>query len=294
MKLGETLLFGILFLLLGLLLPLTSLAVSELVVPNFPACTSPTGSLKISYDSGIHGIVGDTNTYVGSDQVYIVNDSQLSQCFCSSAGNGIQTDWWKVSSLSQSQIATLEKLGWIFVPSGSAWGLDDSPYMAKNFPYSCLTGGNGGGSNGGTGGGGQAPVCDSKKPAAPSLNSVVRNGSTAILTWSAVSDATHYSISYGLAPGNYIYGVPNTGKVTTYTIGSLDPSKTYYFSVRAVNNCMPSDASGPGGQVLGASTGQVLGLASTGNTTQVLLALGAGVILFGLSLCLKSSSERHS
>ena len=39
------------------------------------------------------------------------------------------------------------------------------------------------------------------------------------------------------------YGVPNTGKVTTFTIGSLGANTKYYFTVYAVNDCMPSEGS---------------------------------------------------
>jgi len=65
-------------------------------------------------------------------------------------------------------------------------------------------------------------------------------------------------------------------------VGSLDPDKAYYFSVRAVNNCAPSDGSGnTGGQVLGAST-----FAGTGNIVTIysVLALALGFLLVGLFL----------
>ncbi|MFH1602245.1 MAG: hypothetical protein ABIB61_04805 [Candidatus Shapirobacteria bacterium] len=105
--------------------------------PNFSSCSSPTGDLKVSYKNGSHGIVGDSVSYEGSDAVYIINDNQLIQCFCSPEGTGIQTDWWKIDRLTPEEIGGLEKLGWFFVPSGSAWGLDASPYLAKNSNYAC-------------------------------------------------------------------------------------------------------------------------------------------------------------
>jgi len=143
---------------------------------------------------------------------------------------------------------------------------------------------------GGTGGGPVgAPVCDSPKPPTPTLVSVVRQGTTAKLTWTAVTPVSHYAIFYGLKPNEYIYGVPNTGNVTTYTIGGLTVGTQYYFSIRAVNNCMPSDPSGSGGQVLGAST-----LAFTGNSSLIYLLVSAGSFFFLLSLATLRFSKRDA
>jgi len=264
----------------GLGLSLVS-SVFAINLPNFPSCVSPTGTLKVSYTSGLHGIVGNAGEFVGSDSVYVVGDSNLSQCFCSVSGDGIQTNWWKQSSLDQEQIDQLVKDGWIFIPSGLPWGLDDAPYLAKNAGFSCAPEHHNDGGGGG-GGGGSAPVCDSSKPPTPQLLSVVRNGSTAKLTWSPVTPVSYYSIVYGTTPGNFIYGVANVGNTTSFTIGSLNPDTTYYFAVNAVNNCMPSDRSGnTGGQVLGAST-----FAGTGNiiTIYSLLILAFTSLIVGLYL----------
>jgi hypothetical protein len=43
-----------------------------------------------------------------------------------------------------------------------------------------------------------------------------------------------------LSPRNYIYGAPDVGNSTSYAVGYLQPGSTYYFSVMAVNGCMPS------------------------------------------------------
>ena len=106
--------------------------------PSFPSCLNPQGTLKVSYEDGTHGIVGSTITYTGSDKVYSVSDVSLIQCFCADDGSGIQTNWWKVSSLTQAAIDSFKNLGWFFVPSGSVWGLDDEAYLAQNINYSCL------------------------------------------------------------------------------------------------------------------------------------------------------------
>src|SRR3989344_2454633 len=114
-----------------------ALPVQATNVPAFPSCASPSGSVKVSYDSGIHGIPGDSGEYIGSDTVYTVSDTQLTQCFCAASGAGIQTNWWKLDSLSESQIDQLTNAGWIFIPDGSAWGLDPVPYLAQNTAFSC-------------------------------------------------------------------------------------------------------------------------------------------------------------
>lgn len=62
------------------------------------------------------------------------------------------------------------------------------------------------------------------------------------LTWTDATDpVSYYLLSYGLAPGQYIYGNPNMGGqgTTTYTVGGLTTGKTYYFVVRAGNGCTP-------------------------------------------------------
>ena len=115
------------------------------------------------------------------------------------------------------------------------------------------------------------PVCGAQAPTTPTLVSVSRTSSTtAELVWTAASPVTHYTISYGTSPGNYLFGVPNTGNTTSYVVGGLVPNTNYYFVVTAVNDCATSSASSElstGGAVLGAATGQVLG-ASTDTLAQ--------------------------
>jgi hypothetical protein len=235
-----------------LLLLLTRVNILAVTTPDFPACSNPKGVLIASYDDGVHGIVGSDKTYYGSDKVYLLDNGNLIQCFCSIDQNGIQTNWWKTSSLTESEIQTLKNLGWYFVPSGSPWGLDEGSYMAYNTNYSCAPGVKPTTSTS------APPICNAKKPDAPTLLSVIREGSKATITWTKVADATHYTIAYGDTPGYYPYGVPNTGNQTSYTIEKLDPSKKYFFQVYAVNECMPSDPS------TNQTGGQVLGLATTG------------------------------
>lgn len=145
--------------------------------------------------------------------------------------------------------------------------------------------------DGGDGGPGEPWVCGASVPDAPTLLSATKRGSESDLSWTAVDLATHYAISYGLSSGNYIYGVDNTGNVTSFTVGGLDPAADYCFAVRAVNDCAPSGLSNEicTGEVLG----QVLGvttLADTGdfaeNLFYVLFIMGSVCAGVGLKLFL--------
>src|SRR3989304_3843375 len=121
----------------ALLLAISAVPVSA--APGFPACSSPEGPLKVSYESGWHGIIGTGANHEGSDSVYTINGSQLLQCFCPAGDNdaGTQTDWWKISGLSESEINAYRLQGWVFVPSGLDWGLDDASFLAKNSSFDC-------------------------------------------------------------------------------------------------------------------------------------------------------------
>lgn len=261
----------------------SSLVVMALVIPtsvsaetpSFPSCSNPSGSLKVSYDSGNHAIVGESTLRTGSDKVYSLDSyNKLLQCFCAVDGSGVQTNWWKVSDLSEEEIASYLNQGWHYVPNGADWGLDQDAYLAYNLTYQCSTSDKprdfqyGG-----------PPVCTTERPSAPVILSVKETGSKAVVTWTKSDKATHYTLSYGIkGTGQYPYGVPNTGNQTSYTVESLDPNKNYDFKVYAVNDCMPSEATTIGGYVLG--------LASTG-TAQVaygLLACGVVLTLLGSRL----------
>lgn len=83
------------------------------------------------------------------------------------------------------------------------------------------------------------PVCNSTAPSAPVLNVLSTGTNSAQLGWTGVGNTTHYMIRYGILPGVYIYGAPNVGNVTNFTVNLLSAGTQYYFQVAAVNNCMP-------------------------------------------------------
>ena len=105
--------------------------------PDFGSCQNPQiAASQINYGSN-HGVIGQTQTYSGKDTIYQLSNGNVTQCLCPDSGTGIQTNWYKVSGLSESDIHVLEKEGWTYVVTGSSWGLEDVPYLAKNVDYSC-------------------------------------------------------------------------------------------------------------------------------------------------------------
>lgn len=114
-------------------------------VPVFPTCPNPGGTMVASYADGTHGIPGRSETFTGSDQVFKIDATKTVQCYCAPNGSGIQTNWWKVSSLTAEEKAELLTKGWNYIPDGSLWGLDPSDWMAQNQNLTC--GEKGGGSN---------------------------------------------------------------------------------------------------------------------------------------------------
>jgi len=128
-------------------------------VAEFPVCANPTGELIADYATGTHGIPGSPASYPGSDKVYKINANQLTQCFCNENGSGIQSNWLKAANLSDDQIDTYIQNGWIQIPNGQNWGLDEGAYLVKNLDYTCKgTGGStsAGGSSGSNSSGGSS------------------------------------------------------------------------------------------------------------------------------------------
>ncbi len=177
-------------------------------VPNFTSCVNPQGEIKANYESGTHGIVGRPGSFEGKDTVYTISKNSLTQCFCATDGNGIQTNWWKVSSLTESEIEALKSQGWNYVPNGALWGLESKPYLALNSEYICKNPGSSGGSGGSS------------------------------------------------SPGG--------------------------------------SSGGSGGNILGVSSGSVLGLASTGNIKFLLTVLSFSILVLILGMFIKIQAEKYS
>lgn len=104
--------------------------------PGFTTCLNPQGALIAPTTQGMHGIAGNT-ARSGIDTVYKVTDIAVTQCFCADNGQGIQTNWWKIANMGQATITSFQNQGWIYIPAGDLWGLDNAPYLAQNSSFSC-------------------------------------------------------------------------------------------------------------------------------------------------------------
>jgi hypothetical protein len=105
--------------------------------PPLFSCSAPIGTRIADYASGVHGIPGNSGTYTGLDQVFRIDADHVLQCFCPSTALGTQSNWWKVSDLSDENRDFFERRGWHFIPNGAAWGLDPAPYLVKNEAFIC-------------------------------------------------------------------------------------------------------------------------------------------------------------
>lgn len=129
----KTFLFLIVLTLFG-----TSNAFAISDTPQFPGCPNPGGTQISGYTTGSHGIVGQPGVFTGSDNVFKIDNTRTVQCYCNENGNsGIQTNWWKVTGITQDEINIYKNLGWSFIPDGSVWGLDAEPYLAININNAC-------------------------------------------------------------------------------------------------------------------------------------------------------------
>ncbi len=106
-------------------------------VPEFGSCLNPQVAASQVNTGNNHGVIGKSGNYSGTDTIYSLSNGNVMQCLCPDSGNGVQTNWLKASSFSQSDIDVLKNQGWIYVATGSSWGLEDVPYLAKNSDYAC-------------------------------------------------------------------------------------------------------------------------------------------------------------
>jgi|GEM_PF-2532658 len=104
---------------------------------------------------------------------------------------------------------------------------------------------------GGDNGGSSNPPdrnCYDQSPSAPTnLRATALGGGQVRLNWDPVSGpVTNYVVGYGPSMGNYPYGDPNVGNVTSYIVKSLNPGGNYCFYVQSQNGC----AGGPQSNVV--------------------------------------------
>lgn len=137
--------------------------------PEFTSCLTPTGNVIANYANGEHGIV-DEGSRIGEDVVYSLPGGNAMQCFCGTNGSGVQTNWKQVGEMSSNEIKIYESEGWILVPDGSAWGLSQGAYLAKNINYSC-----GGGSSTTNSGGGDGKSDGRTDGRSDGLGSIVQS-----------------------------------------------------------------------------------------------------------------------
>ncbi len=285
---------------------------ADIGAPYFDDCAREHKNGYWSYPYGNYSAPGLGYSLNAKNDVYLTVRSSYYQCLCTAGINAsVQTNWWKLNDdVEEDTIQSYVNQGWVRA-SGVDWNMPAGNYLVKNMTYTC---GNSGptptgqitptlvpspgvtvtpttsptvvpavdnGNSGSVIGGPvdhSAPVCNDPVLKAPTLISVVKSGSDSVdLAWTSVNEADDYMISYGVESGNYIYGVPSTGKTTSYRIGALDLNKHYYFQVRAIRGCMPGDPSNelsyPQSLAIG---GQVLGLAATSG-----IKLGLYVMVVG-------------
>lgn len=80
--------------------------------------------------------------------------------------------------------------------------------------------------------------CQTNMPAAPTGVTAVATATNKIeLRWTPKPNVTHYGIVYGVSASQYLYGAPNVGNVSVFTVQGLSPNSTYYFAVYSGNDC---------------------------------------------------------
>lgn len=57
------------------------------------------------------------------------------------------------------------------------------------------------------------------------------------------SPIDHFSLTYGVESGHYIYGAENIGNKnsSSYVVNALTPGRTYFFKINGVNGCAPGE-----------------------------------------------------
>lgn len=125
--------------------------------------------------------------------------------------------------------------------------------VASNNPSSSNPSSNNSGGGNSNSGGSSAPSCNNEAPKAPYIVSAVTSGKNEItLNWTKpAGNVTHYSVAYGVIKNKPLYGASNIGNVTSFKVKGLSGGGTYFFIVKAVNDCTPSVASNEVGVKVG-------------------------------------------
>jgi hypothetical protein len=113
----------------------------------FTNCPNPGGNQVAYYPEGWHWIAGESNLRWGTDSVNHIGSSNYVQCFCPLnkdnnsllGSHGIQTNWLKVTNISEEQKNHLLSQGWILIQNGADFGLPSGQYLAKNKDFSCTS-----------------------------------------------------------------------------------------------------------------------------------------------------------
>ncbi len=92
----------------------------------------------------------------------------------------------------------------------------------------------------------ETPKCTVAKPSTPELFQISTTGTTAKLYYTPkLGPGNKIAIAYGYKPGENRFGIEfpssNTLGIQTYSINYLTPNTTYYFRLRAGNDCMPGE-----------------------------------------------------
>lgn len=124
-----------------------------------------------------------------------------------------------------------------------------SPSIEPSATPSAVPANNSGENNGNSSSSGNGtssgPSCNNEAPKPTRLTSAVSTGKNEVtLTWDkALGTVTHYGVAYGVSANKPIYGASNVGNVNSFKINGLSGGGTYFFKVKAVNDCMPAEYS---------------------------------------------------
>lgn len=205
--------------------------------PN-PITSAITSAALVCPDGHIIKIVGGVEVCVGQSQTQEQqNNNQNNNQNNGSTSNGSTNN--PVTSPEVSPVPTATPAP-VTAPE-----ITPAPTQAPSSNNGNNNGGNSGGGSSNSGGS-SAPSCNNEAPKAPRIISAVTTGKNEItLNWEkpASGNVSHYSISYGLFKGKPLYGIANAGNVTSFKVRGLAGGVTYYFTVKAVNDCTPSVSS---------------------------------------------------